>query len=166
MKHCNQMKIIGRAGVGVDNINIAEATRNGIMVMNTPGGNTVSTAQLAMSLLCSVARKIPQGKPAMQKVKPRVWYSTQFVITLVCNFASSADASVKDGKWDPKSFSGSSVSCTNYFSEHNPVIITYNHVYLYRRRDEWQNTRNCRMWSNWSSGRRVRKGSWYACDWI
>lgn len=62
LQHCKRMKIIGRAGVGVDNIDVTEATRKGIMVMNTPGGNTVSTAQLAMSLLCSVARKIPQGE--------------------------------------------------------------------------------------------------------
>lgn len=50
------MKVIGRAGVGIDNIDVAEATRKGVLVMNTPGGNTVSTAQLAISLLCSAAR--------------------------------------------------------------------------------------------------------------
>jgi D-3-phosphoglycerate dehydrogenase len=73
----SKMRIIGRAGVGVDNINIPEATKAGIVVMNTPDGNTVSTAQLAMSLLCTMARKVP-----------------------------SANMSVKDGKWDRKSFSG------------------------------------------------------------
>lgn len=51
------MKVIGRAGVGIDNIDVAEATRKGVLVMNTPGGNTVSTAQLAISLLCSAARQ-------------------------------------------------------------------------------------------------------------
>lgn len=50
------MKVIGRAGVGIDNIDVNEATRRGILVMNTPGGNTVSTAQLAISLLCAAAR--------------------------------------------------------------------------------------------------------------
>lgn len=50
------MKVIGRAGVGIDNIDVAEATRKGVLVMNTPGGNTVSTAQLAISLLCAAAR--------------------------------------------------------------------------------------------------------------
>jgi D-3-phosphoglycerate dehydrogenase len=71
------MVVVGRAGVGVDNIDISEATKKGIMVMNTPGGNTVSTAQLAVSLLASLARKVP-----------------------------AADMSVKDGKWDRKSFTG------------------------------------------------------------
>eukprot|EP00428_Durinskia_dybowskii_P076738 CAMPEP_0170358746 /NCGR_PEP_ID=MMETSP0117_2-20130122/2386_1 /TAXON_ID=400756 /ORGANISM="Durinskia baltica, Strain CSIRO CS-38" /LENGTH=531 /DNA_ID=CAMNT_0010612963 /DNA_START=191 /DNA_END=1786 /DNA_ORIENTATION=+ len=72
-----RMKIVGRAGVGIDNIDVKESTKNGIMVMNTPGGNTVSTAQLAMSLLCSLARNIP-----------------------------AADMSIKEGKWDRKSFTG------------------------------------------------------------
>eukprot|EP00607_Mallomonas_marina_P007374 CAMPEP_0182421296 /NCGR_PEP_ID=MMETSP1167-20130531/6624_1 /TAXON_ID=2988 /ORGANISM="Mallomonas Sp, Strain CCMP3275" /LENGTH=482 /DNA_ID=CAMNT_0024598285 /DNA_START=303 /DNA_END=1751 /DNA_ORIENTATION=- len=75
------MRVIGRAGVGVDNINVPEATKHGIMVMNTPGGNTVSTAQLALSLLCSMARKLP-----------------------------AADMSVKAGKWDRKSFMGVEMS--------------------------------------------------------
>lgn len=72
-----KLKAIGRAGVGVDNVDVDAATRRGIVVMNTPGGNTVSTAEHAFSLLVSVARKIPQ-----------------------------ADASVKSGKWDRKSFQG------------------------------------------------------------
>lgn len=77
LKHATKMRVIGRAGVGVDNINVPEATKHGIMVMNTPGGNTVSTAQLALSLLCSMARNIP-----------------------------AADISVKQGLWDRKSFTG------------------------------------------------------------
>jgi D-3-phosphoglycerate dehydrogenase len=56
---------------------VPESTKAGIMVMNTPGGNTVSTAQLAISLMCSLARNIP-----------------------------AADLSVKEGKWDRKSFTG------------------------------------------------------------
>jgi D-3-phosphoglycerate dehydrogenase / 2-oxoglutarate reductase len=71
------LKAIGRAGVGVDNVDVDAATRRGIIVMNTPGGNTVSTAEHAFSLLVSIARNIPQ-----------------------------ADASVKAGKWDRKSFEG------------------------------------------------------------
>ena len=77
MDAATNLKVIGRAGVGIDNINTPEATRRGIMVMNTPGGNTVSTAQLAVSLLCSAARQIP-----------------------------AADASMKSGKWERKKFSG------------------------------------------------------------
>ena len=68
LKHATKMRVIGRAGVGVDNINIPEATKHGIMVMNTPGGNTVSTAQLAMSLLCSMARKIPVANMSIKEV--------------------------------------------------------------------------------------------------
>ena len=60
------MRVIGRAGVGVDNINVSEATKHGIMVMNTPGGNTVSTAQLALSLLCSMARKLPAANMSIK----------------------------------------------------------------------------------------------------
>lgn len=56
LSKATNMKVIGRAGVGIDNIDVAEATRKGVLVMNTPGGNTVSTAQLAISLLCSAAR--------------------------------------------------------------------------------------------------------------
>ena len=73
----NKMRIIGRAGVGVDNIDIPAATQAGIMVMNTPMGNTVSTAQLALSLLMSVARKLP-----------------------------AANMSVKKGEWSKKGFEG------------------------------------------------------------
>src|SRR5574342_439943 len=49
-----QLKVIGRAGVGVDNIDVDAATRRGVVVMNTPGGNTVSTAEHTMSLLLSL----------------------------------------------------------------------------------------------------------------
>ena len=76
-----KLKAIGRAGVGVDNVDVDAATQRGIVVMNTPGGNTISTAEHAFSLLVSVARKIPQ-----------------------------ADASVKSGKWDRKSFEGTELN--------------------------------------------------------
>ncbi|MGC2578355.1 MAG: hydroxyacid dehydrogenase, partial [Terrimicrobiaceae bacterium] len=72
-----KLKIVGRAGVGVDNVDIEAATRRGIIVMNTPGGNTISTAEHAFSLLVSIARAVPQ-----------------------------ADASVKAGKWDRKKYEG------------------------------------------------------------
>ena len=71
------LKVIGRAGVGVDNVDVDAATKRGIIVMNTPGGNTISTAEHAFSLMVSTARNIPQ-----------------------------ADASVKGGKWDRKTFVG------------------------------------------------------------
>ena len=72
-----QLKVVGRAGVGIDNVDVDAATSRGVIVMNTPGGNTISTAEHAFSLLVSIARNIPQ-----------------------------ADASVKAGKWDRKSFEG------------------------------------------------------------
>ena len=57
----NKLRVVGRAGVGIDNVDVAEATPPGVIVMNAPGGNTISTAEHAFSLLLSVARKIPQA---------------------------------------------------------------------------------------------------------
>ena len=56
-----RLKVIGRAGTGVDNIDVPAATRKGILVMNTPGGNTVSAAEHTVSMLLSLARNIPQA---------------------------------------------------------------------------------------------------------
>jgi D-3-phosphoglycerate dehydrogenase / 2-oxoglutarate reductase len=72
-----RLKVIGRAGTGVDNIDVAAATERGVVVMNTPGGNTVTTAEHAMALLVALARNVPQ-----------------------------ATASMKAGKWEKKKFSG------------------------------------------------------------
>lgn len=55
------LRAIGRAGVGVDNIDIPAATKQGVVVMNTPGGNTISTAEHAFTLMMSLARHIPQA---------------------------------------------------------------------------------------------------------
>ena len=57
----NNLKVIGRAGVGVDNVDVDAATKRGIIVMNTPGGNTISTAEQAFTLMMSLARKTPQA---------------------------------------------------------------------------------------------------------
>ncbi len=72
------LKVIGRAGIGVDNIDVPVATQKGIVVMNTPGGNNVTTAEHAISLMLSLARSIPQ-----------------------------ATASMKAGKWEKSKFTGS-----------------------------------------------------------
>lgn len=56
-----KLKVIGRAGVGVDNIDRESATDHGVIVMNTPTGNTISTAELAFTLMLSTARNIPHG---------------------------------------------------------------------------------------------------------
>jgi D-3-phosphoglycerate dehydrogenase len=61
------LKVIGRAGTGVDNIDVAAATRRGILVMNTPGGNTVSAAEHTVALLLSLARNIPQAYASLRR---------------------------------------------------------------------------------------------------
>lgn len=71
------LRIIGRPGVGVDNVDLDAATRRGVVVMNSPGGNLVSTAELTMALLLAVARNIAQ-----------------------------ADAAMKAGRWERKAFAG------------------------------------------------------------
>lgn len=77
LEAAENLKIIGRAGVGVDNIDVETATQKGIVVVNAPGGNTISTAEHAIALMFAAARKIPQ-----------------------------ADRSLKEGKWDRKKFVG------------------------------------------------------------
>ena len=81
LKNQPRLKVIVRAGVGVDNIDLPAATREGVVVMNTPAGNTTSTAEQAMALLLGLARNI-----------------------------GPAAASMKAGKWDRKSFTGSQLA--------------------------------------------------------
>src|SRR5712692_10131449 len=64
-----KMRVVGRAGVGVDNVDVETATRRGVLVLNAPGGNTVSTAEHAFSLLLCVARKIPQADASLRAKK-------------------------------------------------------------------------------------------------
>jgi len=73
-----RLKVIVRAGVGVDNIDVPTATRQGIVVMNTPGGNTVSTAEHTMALILALSRNV-----------------------------GPANASLKAGRWDRNKFTGS-----------------------------------------------------------
>src|SRR5437016_5168571 len=77
LKAGTSLRVVGRAGVGVDNVDVEAATRRGVVVLNAPGGNTISTAEHAFSLLLCAARKIPQ-----------------------------ADAAVRGGKWDRKNLEG------------------------------------------------------------
>ncbi len=72
-----QLKVVGRAGVGVDNVDVEAATQRGVVVMNTPGGNTLTTAEMTFFMLGALARKIP-----------------------------AAHASMVGGKWDRKQFQG------------------------------------------------------------
>lgn len=62
-----KLKIIGRAGVGLDNVDLKAATAKGIIVMNTPGGNTISTAEHTVSMILALSRNIPQADLSMKK---------------------------------------------------------------------------------------------------
>ena len=81
LKDQPRVKVIVRAGVGVDNIDLPAATREGIVVMNTPAGNTTSTAEHTLAMLLGLARNV-----------------------------GGADASMKAGKWDRKSFTGTQLA--------------------------------------------------------
>ncbi len=62
-----RLKVVGRAGTGLDNVDIAEATKRGIVVMNTPGGNTITTGEHAISMMLALARNIPQAAHSMRE---------------------------------------------------------------------------------------------------
>src|SRR5438270_4831602 len=78
LQRAPKLRVIGRAGIGVDNVDLPAATDAGVLVMNTPGGNAVSVAEHTLALMLSMARSIPQ-----------------------------ANASTKSGKWEKKKFLGS-----------------------------------------------------------
>ena len=78
MEAGKNLKVIGRAGVGVDNIDVPSATKRGIVVMNTPGGNTTSAAELTMSLIMALARNIPQ---AVASLKAGRWDRSKYMGT-------------------------------------------------------------------------------------
>ncbi len=72
----DKLKVIGRAGVGLDNVDLEAATQKGIIVMNTPGGNTISTAEHTISMMLSLSRNIPQ---ASQSTKVGEWKRSKFM---------------------------------------------------------------------------------------
>jgi D-3-phosphoglycerate dehydrogenase len=78
LKVAKKLRVIGRAGVGVDNVDLPTATKQGIIVMNTPEGNTISTAEHSFSMLMALARNIPQ---AYQSVKRGEWKRKDFLGT-------------------------------------------------------------------------------------
>jgi D-3-phosphoglycerate dehydrogenase len=78
----SNLKVVGRAGAGLDNVDIPAATKKGIVVMNTPGGNSVSTAEHALSMLMALARNIPQAHASMKAAK---WEKKKFGGTEVYN---------------------------------------------------------------------------------
>ena len=69
LEHAPKLRLIGRAGVGVDNIDTAAATRRGIVVMNTPGANAVAVAELTLGLMIAMARSIPRANAGMHEGK-------------------------------------------------------------------------------------------------
>ena len=77
LENAKKLKVIGRAGIGVDNVDIPAATARGVIVMNTPFGNSITTAEHAISLMLALARQIPE-----------------------------ADASTRAGKWEKNKFMG------------------------------------------------------------
>jgi D-3-phosphoglycerate dehydrogenase len=72
----NRLKVIGRAGIGVDNIDRAAASRQGIIVMNTPFGNMITTAEHAIAMMFAVARQIPEANASTQSGK---WEKSRFM---------------------------------------------------------------------------------------
>ncbi len=72
------LKVIGRAGIGLDNVDIEAATRKGVVVMNTPGGNTITTAEHALAMMMALVRHIPQAAASMESGE---WEKKRFVGT-------------------------------------------------------------------------------------
>ena len=75
LEHATKLKVVGRAGIGVDNINLGACSQRGVVVMNTPTGNAVTTAEHALSLMDALSRKIPQAVASMKAGK---WEKSKF----------------------------------------------------------------------------------------
>jgi D-3-phosphoglycerate dehydrogenase len=76
LERAKNLKVIGRAGIGVDNVDIPAATAKGIIVMNTPFGNSITTAEHAITLMLALARQIPQADSSTQAGK---WEKNRFM---------------------------------------------------------------------------------------
>jgi D-3-phosphoglycerate dehydrogenase / 2-oxoglutarate reductase len=76
LENAKGLKVIGRAGIGVDNVDIAAATARGIIVMNTPFGNSITTAEHAISLMLALARQIPEADTSTRAGK---WEKNKFL---------------------------------------------------------------------------------------
>lgn len=70
-----KLRVVGRAGVGIDNVDVEAATQRGVVVMNTPAGNSITTAELSFAMILSLARKVPQAHATMTAGK---WDRKQF----------------------------------------------------------------------------------------
>lgn len=82
IENADSLQVVARAGVGVDNVNIPAASKKGIVVMNAPGGNSVSTAEHTISMLMALSRHIPQ---ANQSIKEKKWQKKMYMGTEVTN---------------------------------------------------------------------------------
>lgn len=76
LEAATRLKVVGRAGIGVDNIDVAAASGKGVVVMNTPFGNSITTAEHAIALLCALARDIPEANASTQAGK---WEKSRFM---------------------------------------------------------------------------------------
>ena len=76
LEAATNLKVIGRAGIGVDNIDVAAATNKGVVVMNTPFGNSITTAEHAIAMLLALARQIPEANASTQAGK---WEKSRFM---------------------------------------------------------------------------------------
>jgi D-3-phosphoglycerate dehydrogenase len=76
LERAKNLKVIGRAGIGVDNVDIPAATAKGIIVMNTPFGNSITTAEHALTMMLALAREIPQADASTQAGK---WEKNRFM---------------------------------------------------------------------------------------
>src|SRR5215208_3440986 len=76
LESAGRLRVIGRAGVGVDNIDVAAATGRGVVVMNAPDGNTMTTAEHTLALLLALARRVPQGQASLKAGR---WERKKFV---------------------------------------------------------------------------------------
>jgi D-3-phosphoglycerate dehydrogenase len=66
LEAATQLKVVGRAGIGLDNVDIPAATKRGIVVMNTPGGNVITTAEHAIAMILALTRNIPDGTSSLK----------------------------------------------------------------------------------------------------
>src|SRR5690242_18871319 len=82
LEKAKRLKVIGRAGIGVDNVDIPAATAKGVIVMNTPFGNSITTAEHAITLMLALARQIPQADASTQAGK---WEKNRFMGVEITN---------------------------------------------------------------------------------
>ena len=76
IKQAKKLKVVGRAGIGIDNIDLLAASKKGVIVMNTPFGNSITTAEHAISMMMSVARQIPAANSSTHSGK---WEKSKFM---------------------------------------------------------------------------------------